>query len=227
MDTRELTLSDLLNMMLRKFWIFAAAMVAGALLGYCYASYFITPLYKSQTKYAVVSQNSPLSKFCIEILDTYSYAQYISEKLNDMELDAEYSPKSLYDLVDYDYQDDTGTYTVTVSAYSPHDSAVISKCIEEESETYLIDIMKLNEEVIRRLQVLDRIWDNKSPSNINVMLSAFFGLVIGAIIPFLILLLLEIKDTRIKNEKAITDIFKLPVLGSIPDYSASHKGRRP
>lgn len=123
-------------------------------------------------------------------------------------------------MIKYSYEENTETYMVTVTAFSPEDAKIISQCIQNESENYLVS-KKTN--AVETLQVIDRAWENKNPSNVNVLVTVILGLMIGAVIPSLIFFIIEMNDSRIKDEKSISNTFNLPVLGSIPEYSIPSK----
>ena len=240
MEKREITLSDLISILLKRFWIILAVMIVGGLLAYYYATNMVTPLYTAQTKYlvdtAILSDNTEssanieeqrnnvLSKLMasnyIEILNTRMFADYLADILQDMPLSNEYSDDNLFNMIKYTYEENTETYTVTVTAFSPDDARIISECIQNESEKYLVSKKSSAAET---LQVIDRAWDNKNPSNVNVLMTVILGLIVGAIIPFIILLIADMNDLRIKDEKSISNMFNLPVLGSIPEYSIPSK----
>ncbi len=240
MEKREITLSDLISILLKRFWIILAVMIVGGLLAYYYATNMVTPLYTAQTKYlvdtAILSddtgssanieeqRNNVLSKLMastyIEILNTRMFTDYLAGLLEESDLSVTYSSAQLFDMIKYSYEENTETYMVTVTAFSPEDAKIISQCIQNESENYLVS-KKTN--AVETLQVIDRAWENKNPSNVNVLVTVILGLMIGAVIPFLIFFIIEMNDSRIKDEKSISNTFNLPVLGSIPEYSIPSK----
>ena len=243
MEKREITLSDLISILLKRFWIILAVMIVGGLLAYYYATNMVTPLYTAQTKYlvdtAILSDNTEssanieeqrnnvLSKLMasnyIEILNTRMFADYLADILQDMPLSNEYSDDNLFNMIKYTYEENTETYTVTVTAFSPEDARIISECIQNESEKYLV---RKKPSAAETLQVIDRAWDKKNPSNVNVLMTVILGLMVGAIIPFIILLIVDMNDSRIKDEKSISNMFNLPVLGSIPEYTVPVKNSK-
>ena len=243
MEKREITLSDLISILLKRFWIILAVMIVGGLLAYYYATNMVTPLYTAQTKYlvdtAILSDNTEssanieeqrnnvLSKLMastyIEILNTRLFTDYLAELLEEANLSNVYTSEQLFNMIKYSYEDNTETYMVTVTAFSPEDARIISEYIENETENYLVS-KKTN--AAKTLQVIDRAWDNKNPSNVNVLMTVILGLIVGAIIPFIILLIADMNDLRIKDEKSISNMFNLPVLGSIPEYTVPVKNSK-
>ena len=169
-------------------------------------------------------RNNVLSKLMastyIEILNTRMFTDYLAELLEESDLSVTYSSAQLFNMIKYSYEENTETYMVTVTAFSPEDAKIISQCIQNESENYLVS-KKTN--AVETLQVIDRAWENKNPSNVNVLVAVILGLMIGAVIPSLIFFIIEMNDSRIKDEKSISNTFNLPVLGSIPEYSIPSK----
>ena len=121
MEKREIALSDLISILLKRFWIILAVMIVGGLLAYYYATKMVTPLYTAQTKYlvdtAILSddtgssanieeqRNNVLSKLMastyIEILNTRMFTDYLAELLEESDLSVTYSSAQLFDMIKY------------------------------------------------------------------------------------------------------------------------------
>lgn len=243
MNKREFTLTDLFNVALKRLWIILAAIVVGALIALYYSNFMIVPQYQSSTKYfvdtAILSsgenssgtasideqRNTTLAKLVVggyvEILHTKNFAERIDEILeNDPEtypLVMEYSASSIYSSVSYSFEEDSECYTVTVRALDPKDAEMIAKCIENNSEKYLME-KKSNAE--GTLKVIDNARYSPAPVNVRTTLNIIMGAFLGAAIAFVAAFLIEINDVRIKNEKEVSEILGLPIIGSIPDYAS-------
>lgn len=184
----------------------------------------------------------------IEILKTHNFAEHIAAKLESEDyvenlvaqiiqeqtlppnsLDANtrlsipYTGNQLYGAILYKYQDELESYTVTVTAASPTDALIIAACVQNESERYLTE---KKPSAAGTLKVIDNARFNPSPVNVKVPLSVLLGAFIGAALAFAIAFIVEINDVRVKNEKEISEILGLPVIGSIPEYlSAQETGK--
>ncbi len=132
----------------------------------------------------------------------------------DYVLDGNYTARQLLGSFSFvSSEDDTNLmFTVSCRAASAKDSRVLVEafgaCINEQSEQVLQGIFIINE--IHEPQDGVKV----SPS---VTRNTLFGVVIGAVLPYVIVFVVSILDTRVKQEKDLKEKFKdLPVLGQIP-----------
>ena len=53
MEKNEISLSDILKLLLHRWWILLLTGVAGVVFAFLYVSYAVTPVYRAETKYYV------------------------------------------------------------------------------------------------------------------------------------------------------------------------------
>ena len=240
MHNHELTLMDLINVALKRIWILLIAAVIGGLFALYYSNFFIVPKYSSSSKFYVDTQNGASAADAtiidqqrntayarmivgsyIDVLKTYNFSKHIAGKLDSTKLSREYNYAQLYGSISYTYKEDTESFTVTVVADTPEDALVIAECIQDEAESYLMTMKPAAKDTIK---VIDNARLEKKPINLRTSLNVFIGAFICAAIAFIIVFIIEINDVRIKSEKEVSEIFELPILGSIPEYMSSGTG---
>ncbi|MBQ4601543.1 MAG: hypothetical protein IJB24_01665, partial [Clostridia bacterium] len=57
----------------------------------------------------------------------------------------------------------------------------------------------------------------------NMARNSIMGFLIGAILAFLVVLIIEVSDVRIKDEDDIVDTYSVPLLGSVPNFESAKK----
>ncbi len=237
MGNREITITDILSIALKHIKIIVAVMLVGAILGFCYCSYMVDPLYQSKSKFfvdtGVLTENSNNNNKLVEqhnvtvfsrqvvasyigILDTLNFAETLSERVAQEEnISREYSARALRGAMNYSYEEDLEIFTVKVVADTPEDAYTIAKCIEEVSEDYLVTKKST---AVGTLKIIDDARVETAPVNINVSITAILGAILGAALTFAVCFIVEINDVRVKSEKEIAEILDIPVIGSIPEY---------
>lgn len=248
MNNRELTISDLISVALKRLWIIAAALVAGALLALYYSCFMVTPVYKSVSKYLVdtttlsgdtlnqssstqieVQRITALSRLVvssyIEILDTQNFAEYIADKLEseNIPLSKSYSGKNISSMIEFSFEEESESFTVAVTALSAEDALAVAECIQREAGKYLASKKTSAAET---LKIIDDARINYNPVNVRTTLTVLIGAFIGAVLAFAVCFLVEINDVRVKDEKEVSEILGLPVIGSIPEYVVSADSRK-
>lgn len=248
MNNREVTVTDLIKVAIKRIWVIVVAMVIGGLIAFYYTSFMVTPIYQSQTKYLVdttdlsgdavqksstaqveIQRITVLSRLLvssyIEILDTRNFAEYVSEKIaGDERLSREYTASNISELVDFNYEEESESYKVTVSAFDPMDALIIAQYIQNESGNYLNTKKASSNET---LYVIDNARLNPDPVNVHVAMYMILGMIAGAVIAFAICFIIELNDVRVRDEKELSEILQLPIIGLIPEYvPANETGKK-
>lgn len=111
--------------------------------------------------------------------------------------------------------DATEIFEVTVKDKDPKNSYIIANIMADVSPGVIQNFIEASS-----VKVLDYALEGERVSP-NVAKNMIIGLLIGLFFGFVLVLIREIFDTRIKNEDELTRWFNLPVLGVIPDISDS------
>lgn len=248
MNNRELTISDLISVALKRIWVIIAALVAGAIIALYYSCFMVTPMYRSVSKYLVdtttlsgdtLEQSSSsqieyqritaLSRLVvssyIEILDTRNFAEYIANALveNNVPLSKQYSGNNISGMIQFSFEEESESFNVTVTAVTAEDALAVAECIQKEAGEYLAQKRTGS---AGTLKIIDDARLNPSPINVRTTLSILIGAFIGAVLAFAVCFLVEINDVRVKDEKEVSEILGLPVIGSIPEYVVSADNKK-
>lgn len=239
MENREVSISDILNTVLKHIKIIVAVMIVGAILGFCYGKYMVVPVYQSTSKYfidtAVITENSvgvsnkltqthnevlvsrQIVSSYIGILDTMNFLEVIEDEIaKDPEMSIQYPAEQLDRLIKYTYEKDLEIFKVSVTALTALDAHKIAAAIENNAEDYIATKMATAEGT---LKIIDNARENPNPINTRTLLAMIAGALIGAMGVFFICYLIDIKDVSIKDEKSFSEVIGIPVIGSIPEYS--------
>lgn len=236
----EITVKDLWNA-LKKSALF---MVIGAFLlsavFWVYTTVSVQKVYQSSAKYIMVPKSGTVEDFSSlnntlivggKIIRTLSedlmnektmenVLRFIDERHAQIEGDTEYvlenrySPAQLlsfFTVVVPDSDSVTTVFTVRCRAYSASDARVLldafGNIINERSNSLLHGVFHVEVSAEPKNGFL------VSP---NITTNTLLGAVIGALLPYAVVLVYSILDTRIKTEDDIKARFKHPILGQIP-----------
>ena len=67
------------------------------------------------------------------------------------------------------------------------------------------------------VKIIDRPLEPEFPSSPNILKNTFLGLVLGFILSASIVVLMELLDSRVRDEDQLRNMFDLPVLAVIPE----------
>lgn len=243
MEKKEITLSDIVRIIVGRWYIIVAAMLVGMLAALYVHSAFIRPKYASKTVYYVnagryyetdnadlldsqriISFSRMIVGNHIDLLDTLDYTEMLAERIETLDLTTEYSSVDLYRAIRYDYDvenTEKQTYTVTVTVGNAADALAIAEVIQETASAYASNI---DETLEGTLKIADHARFNPSPVNNRKALFMLLGMLLGFAASFAVLFIVDITDVRVKDEHDLTKAFDMPVIGTIPEYTKPGTG---
>lgn len=228
----EISLEKLLHIIRQKIWWVVLVTVIGALLAFSYTKVLVQPTYSSSIRMMVTKNEEAESN-----LSDLSYAQYAQSMaknyiaiLKDKDFykevatgaDLDYTDQQLANMFSFSIIDETAVLEITVQASSPRDTKIIADAAAQAIPQRLQNVY--SQATIKQISAA-REGVKVAPSVVN---NTLLGAIIGAVLVVLIVCLREILDARIKTEEDIVEHYDLPLLGTIPDFSAngSKKSRR-
>ena len=235
----QFSISELINIFLRRWWIIALSAVILCVSGFFYTQFIVTPLYRTDgTLYvnARRTQTSDVSTTNImasqqlattykEILKRRTFLAQVAEDVGN-----KYSVGELSSMISMSPLNETEIMEIKVTGEVPEDVYAICHSVLTHAPDELIRVVNAGS-----VKILDDGQVPKTPYSPNVKnytLVAFaLGLALGALIVFCI----EFFDTRVKSRDDIINKYKEPLLGEIPalvltpgkreeGYSYSEKG---
>jgi capsular polysaccharide biosynthesis protein len=186
--------------------------------------YIIKPTYISSVKLYVVPKsetdkviNSDINDLnyaqkvvntYIEILRTNVFFNKVAE-----EADLGFSENDLKNMISFRVLNDTEIFQIDVSSVNPAYAKIIADIVSVQAPAQISGIIDNNN--IKLVQDAEM---PLKPSSPNLTLNLMIGFVSGLVISMMIAIIKEILDFRVKSSEDIINTYKLPILGSIPNF---------
>lgn len=249
-ETFELDLKEIFEVLLKRVWIIAIVSVAGFAVTYVVSQYIIPPKYTSSVSLYVNNTSEMQSLNAVNINDinasqklvnTYIVILQDDEVLSQLgqRLLQEYNPEwlayhlaldetragpqvsteRLRSIITMSSVNSTEVLKIEAETMDAALSARICTLMTEVAPNTLMRVVKAGSvEVIGSAKPAD---EQSSP---KVMLNSAIGFAAGLALAVVVVLLIHILDTTVKDEEGLKQRFNIPILGEIPDFSAPQKG---
>lgn len=173
----------------------------------------------------------------IDILDTRDFSEKVAfymngkvdafdsqEKKEKLSAVAEYSKKSgkvytadgIKNMIKYKSEEEKISFDVTVESGSHEEAFAIARCIEIIASDYIEEKYP----GVGVVTVIDKAVHSDKPVNNRVLLLTLAGILLGAILSFAVVYIIECNDTRIKDEHTLAEKTGLAVIGVIPEFNS-------
>ena len=218
----------------RRVWLIVAVIV-GAVLGFAYTRYFVTPKYTSSvtlilgkalngsseaTSDAITQSDISLNQ---KLISTYGEImksrKVINQVINNLNLKMTYS--QIYGGVKVSSVKDSDVIKLSITTEDPELSAKIA---DEMTLVFTAEVKNIYN--IQNVSVIDVAEVNKAPVNIsypkNTLVFAFAAFALVAVIIFLIYYF----DNTVKTEENVQKLTGLPVLSTIPNVESKKGGKK-
>lgn len=222
----EIDLRAILLEWRKRWWMIAAALVAGALAAGLFSRVILSPVYESTSMMYVLSKETTLSSLADLQMGTQLTQDYkvlvtsrpvLEEVISELGLDMDY--EDLQEAVSINNPSDTRILTVTVSNSDPMMAKTIVDEIAQTASGYIGSIMEMvPPKIVEEGQVPEY---QSSPS---VKRNAALGGVMGAVLVCGVLTLLVILNDTIRTEEDVERYLGLTTLALVPERGKSRKG---
>lgn len=217
----ELTVINVVKMMLKRWWIILLACIVGGTAFFSYNKYVVDPVYTAQGSLFVnnvrekkndnvnigdVTTSQMLVWTYIELLNSNTFMTKVADSCA-----LGYSSGELARMVSLSSQNETEIMKITATSTNPEYSQKIVNTILDEAPFEIDRIIKGGS-----VEVVDYARCPQKPSGPNVMIRTLIGIVLGGIISCGVILLKEILNNKVKDEDDLTTLYQIPVLGTIP-----------
>lgn len=222
-NSKELTLKDILYILLDHKNIIISLMCVCFVLCFVYFRVLVTPTYTSSGVVYVscmssneVAANQGISEYEIqssrelsttymEILNGRSFLKLVSADMN-----YKYSIAELSRMISVSSLNETELLRIKVTCTNAEDAYLIGKSIMDNAPTRLLNVFKRGS-----VEIVDNVEMPTAPSRTGIskifVLGVGMGFILGAAIAFLI----ELFDTKVRNAPALIDRYDITVLGEI------------
>ena len=221
----EITVFDVINKLIDKWYIVASSVVVFVLTAYIYVNFFCTPMYNSTAKLFIFNTEAEGQSSSEVTISTYlarDYAELIVDRtvletvIDNLDLDFSYN--GLKSAVSVNNPEGTRILEITVKTKNGKLSKRIADEVCKVSQEKIVDLMGIG-----RVNIISKGHVPSSPSSPNkgqFIWSAFAAaLIFSALIIFLLLLISD----KIDSEDDIQRYLDLSVLATIPYASATAK----
>lgn len=217
----QLSITELLDMFLRKWWILAISAVILCIGTFFYAQVMVDPLYSTdgtlfvnaqRTKTSDVSQTSQLASRQLaetykEILTRRTFLSQVAEDVGNR-----YTVSQIGSMLSISPLNETEIMEIKVTGKVPEDVYLICHSVLTHAADELIRVVNAGS-----VKILDDGQIPEAPVSPNVRNYTLMGFFIGLILGGLIVFCMEFFDTRIKSRDDIVKRYKEPLLGEIPE----------
>ncbi len=223
-DFYSVDLVQIIKSLWKKAWIIAIATVLSGILGFCVAAFGITPKYSSSVMLYVNNGSFSVGEILnvtnsellgarslvdtyIVMLDNRTTYNKVIEKAG-----VDYTFDELEDMVVAESVNGTEVMRITVTSTDPYEAADIANAIA------VVLPMRISEIIAgSSMEVVDSGAVNLKKVAPSITGFTVVGMLVGAIICVLVLVVIDMRDDTIRGEEYILQNYDYPILAKIPD----------
>ncbi len=217
----QFSISELINIFLRRWWIIALSAIILCVSAFFYAQFIVTPLYRtdgtlyvnarrtqtSDVSGANLMASQQLATTYKEILKRRTFLAQVAEDVGN-----KYSVGQLSSMITMSPLNETEIMEIKVTGEVPEDVYAICHSVLTHAPDELIRVVNAGS-----VKILDDGQIPKTPYSPNVKNYTLFGFALGLALGALIVFCIEFFDTRVKSRDDIVGRYKEPLLGEIPE----------
>jgi len=218
----QIDIVKVVRLLLFNWWRIVLVAIAGAIVAFCYTTYFIPPSYTARgSLYVSNNQNSThtnvnladlassqqLAFTCIELLTSDTFLTKVVD-----ESALPYAPEKLKTMISIKPMNETEVIEIKAVSHVPTHSQVIVNTMLKYASDEIIRVVGGG-----NIKVVDEAIRPEQQSNLDVSRNAILGFLFGAILCMVIIFIIDACDTQIKCAEDLIEVSKLPLLGMIPN----------
>lgn len=222
----EIDIKDILQLIIRRLWIIAAACILCAAVTFLISKYLITPLYKSttsiyiinrqdgtRTTYSDLQTGTQLTKDFMFMVTSRAVLEHVIEGLEiDMSLN------ELAALISVRNPDGTRILEISVVHKDRYFAKKLADMIAKVSSEQLVNIMEME-----KINIVEEGNLPSYPTSPNIARNVLVGAFAGGATACLIIITLYLLNDRIKNADDIEKYLGITTLGVIPLEEGSRR----
>ena len=222
----EISIVDIINMMLTFWWfiVILAVLIGGAT--YTYFKIAATPEYKSTARLLINTEGQQTSTDVntsamtnarnllptyIEILQSKNFLNSVSD-----DLDNKYTVEDIEGMLTLNAVTDTNIIKIEVLNEDAHVSYLICSSIVNNAKSEITRVFGGG-----RAEPTEWPEENSKSEPLHTARNAVIGFLAGAIVAMVIIFLVNMFDTRVKNKDELVAKYGLPILGEIPNLEVN------
>lgn len=220
----EIDLKELFEFIKNKLGLLIIITVGICLLGCVYGLFLQKPMYKSYTTIILSGSDSQITQSELSLskslVDTYAEIvksrRVLEQVIEELNLDTTY--EKLSNKISVTSVNNTEIIKIIVTDTDPTEAKNIANVTANYFTKEVVDLYKVN-----NVNVLDEANTTNIPYNINVAKQIIIYLFIGFILGAGLLFIIFYFDRTIKSAEQIEQKIKLPILGSVEEFSKGGK----
>lgn len=229
----KIDLGRLMRAIIKKIWlVILLSFIVGTVV-FLVDEYMIDPTYRSYFTAYVNNHSQSVSEETTTLTsgDTnasqslaYTYATIMScrsvlvDAAEEAGLDYEY--QELEGFVSTEVPTDTQLVNIYVTMKDPDEAYKLAKAIESVASDFLSKAVEGSSmEIITEAEIPSGTYTPRVSRN------TAYGVVLGALIAIIGIIIQELTDTRFKSEDQLTEMYGILSIGSVPDFESAASGR--
>lgn len=220
----EIDLKELCEFIKNKLGLLIIITVGICLLGCIYGLFLQKPMYKSYTTIILSGSDSQITQSELSLskslVDTYAEIvksrRVLEQVIEELNLDTTY--EKLSNKISVTSVNNTEIIKIIVTDTDPTEAKNIANVTANYFTKEVVDLYKVN-----NVNVLDEANTTNTPYNINVAKQIIIYLFIGFIIGAGVLFIIFYFDRTIKSAEQVEQKIKLPILGSVEEFTKGGK----
>lgn len=231
-ETVEFDLREFAKIIAKRVWIIMlCAVIVGASV-LIYTVNFVTPQYQANVTIYVNNNSSTEGTHYISSADLAVALRLVSTYVNIIqsntvlekviaEAGLMLTADQVRSMISAEAVGETEMFRVTVTTPNPQMSADLANAIAKVAPGEIAAIIEGSS-----AKIIDYARVPADRSSPNYVTNTIIGILVGAALAIVVILLQNIMDTRVKSEEDLENVCDIPVLGVIPDLSGDTKDKR-
>ncbi|MGN1123273.1 MAG: YveK family protein [Eubacterium sp.] len=235
----DANVQKIIMILLKKWKLIVCFALIGILLAYFYTANFTKLSYVSSVQflaYAVDTNqeftdsssaqtqqqisNTSKMNYAMKMMDTYvqvfmtnKFNQTVADELNES-LNTNYSASTIKGATSIETFDNTAFFKISVTTTD----AELSYQIAHQLEKTIPEVMKETNSGLVNASVQDPALKATTSESLGYTKKCLIGMIAGAVLAAAYIILRELLDVRVKTSDELSEIYDIPVLGSIPEF---------
>lgn len=226
---KEINLTEMLAAIVRKIWLVVIFAVVVGVIALVYTKNFVTPMYRSSVTIYVNNKNAAnivegvtasdlqtsqkLVNTYIKILSSNTVLEKVADTV-EQKSNIQITAGEIRRKMAASAMGETEVFQVFINDANPETAAIIANAIADVAPDEIAYFVEGSS-----TKIVDYAKVASAPYSPNTMKNTMFGVLSGACLAVVIIVLQTLLDVRIKGEEDLAAISGVPVLGTIPDLA--------
>lgn len=216
----EMSLMELIGILKKRIGLIVIGILIGVFFLAGYSFHIATPQYSSTTQLVVnrtqdteVIQRSDIETN-VQLINTYKDLLRSPAILDEVteELNMAITSQQLLNQLSVTSENNSQVFSIQITNPNPNNAAIIANKTAEIFQEKLEDIMSLD-----NVTIFSEASVNPNPVSPNHILNLLIGFVLGGVLATALAILIEFKDTTVKDDSFITEQLGLINLGCVSE----------